>query len=162
MREAQSMTLALPKSGQAVIIDIGEANDIHPKNKQDVGLRLALNALAKDYGRDVVYSGPSYKSLKKQGNALVLSFDHIGGGLVAKDGELKSFAIAGADKKFVWADARIDGETIVVSHKDVANPVAVRYAWAENPEATFYNKAGLPASPFRTDQWKGITVDVVK
>ncbi len=162
LREAQSMTLSLPKSGQAVIIDIGEANDIHPKNKQDVGLRLALNALAKDYGRDVVYSGPAYKSAKNQGNAIVLSFDHVGGGLVAKGGELKSFAIAGADKKFVWADARIDGETIVVSSKDVAKPVAVRYAWAENPEATFYNKAGLPASPFRTDQWKGITVDVVK
>jgi sialate O-acetylesterase len=154
LREAQTMTLALPKTGQAVIIDIGEANDIHPKNKQDVGKRLALAALAGTYGKDVVYSGPMYESMKVEGERVRLKFKHVGGGLVAKGGDkLTGFAIAGEDKKFVWADARIDGDTIVVSAKDVAKPVAVRYAWADNPECNLYNKADLPACPFRTDDW---------
>ena len=159
LREAQTMTLSLPNSGQAVIIDIGDADDIHPKNKQDVGKRLALWALAKDYGCDLVYSGPMYKSMKKDGSKIVLSFDHVGGGLVAKDGEpLKGFAVAGEDKKFVWADAKIDGQKVVVSCADVADPVAVRYAWAINPICNLYNKEGLPACPFRTDEWPGVTV----
>ena len=116
LREAQSMTLKVPATGQAVIIDIGEAANIHPKNKQDVGKRLALWALAKTYGKDLVYSGPIYKSLEIQGDKVVLSFDSIGGGLVAKGGDqLKGFAIAGSDKKFVWADARIEGDKVVVS-----------------------------------------------
>ncbi|MHB8902943.1 MAG: sialate O-acetylesterase [Thermoguttaceae bacterium] len=158
LREAQTMTMSLPKTGQAVIIDIGEAGDIHPKNKQDVGKRLALWALAKDYGRELVYSGPMYKSMKKDGSKIVLSFDHVGGGLVAKGGEpLKGFAIAGEDKAFVWADARIDGDTIVVSSPKVTEPVAVRYAWADNPICNLYNREELPASPFRTDQWPGVT-----
>ena len=158
LREAQSMTLKLPCTGQAVIIDIGEAHDIHPKNKQDVGKRLALWALAKTYGKNVVYSGPTYKSLAIQGNKAVVSLDNVGGGLVAKGGsELKGFAVAGSDKKFVWADARIEGDKIVVSSPQVEKPVAVRYAWAENPICNLYNKADLPASPFRSDDWPGIT-----
>jgi sialate O-acetylesterase len=153
LREAQAMTLSLPKTGMAVIIDIGDADNIHPKNKQDVGKRLALAALAITYGKDVVYSGPMYESMKVEGDKVRLKFKHIGGGLVAKGDKLTGFAVAGEDKKFVWADARIDGDTIVVSAKDVAKPVAVRYAWADNPECNFYNKADLPAVPFRTDDW---------
>jgi sialate O-acetylesterase len=160
LREAQSMTLKLPNTGEAVIIDIGEARDIHPKNKQDVGKRLALWALAKTYGKEVVFSGPTYKSLEIDGGKAILTFDSLGGGLVAKGGdELKGFAIAGSDKKFVWATARIDGDKIVVSSSDVPHPVAVRYAWADNPACNLYNKADLPASPFRTDDWSGVTAN---
>ena len=160
LREAQSMTLKTPNTGQAVTIDVGDALDIHPKNKQDVGKRLALWALAKDYGKNVVYSGPTYKSMEKSGSQIVLHFDNADGGLVAKGGDgLKGFAIAGADKKFVWADARIVGETVVVSSPEVASPVAVRYAWADNPVCNLYNKAELPASPLRTDQWPGMTIN---
>ena len=159
LREAQTMTLATPNTGMATIIDIGEAKDIHPKNKQDVGRRLALWALANTYGKkDLVYSGPMYKSMEKNGNQIVLRFDHLGAGLTAKGGKpLKGFAIAGADKKFVWADARIVGDTVVVSSPSVADPVAVRYAWADNPICNLYNRDGLPASPFRSDAWKGVT-----
>ena len=159
LREAQTMTLGLPKTGQAVIIDIGEASNIHPKNKQDVGRRLALAARAVAYGEDVTYSGPMYKSMKVDGGKVRLTFDHTGGGLVAKGGPLKGFAVAGKDKKWHWAEATIDGETVVVSSGEVTEPVAVRYAWANNPECNLYNKAGLPASPFRTDQWPGVTVE---
>lgn len=160
LREAQSMTLKLPKTGQAVIIDIGEARDIHPKNKQDVGKRLALHALAKDYGKDVEFSGPRYRSATREGKHIRISFDHVSGGLVAKGGPLQRFQIAGENQKFVWANAKIDDNEIVVSHPDVPNPVAVRYAWANNPEGcNLYNQAGLPASPFRTDDWPGVTVD---
>ena len=151
------MTLSLKKTGQAVIIDIGDAKDIHPKNKQDVGKRLALNALAKDYHKRIVYSGPTYKSMKINGKEIILSFKDTKGGLIAKGGALKSFAIAGADQKFVWANAVIKGNKIIVSSEKVATPVAVRYAWADNPECTLYNGAGLPASPFRTDTWPGLT-----
>jgi sialate O-acetylesterase len=159
LREAQLMTLALPDTGMAVTIDIGDANDIHPKNKQDVGKRLALWALAKTYDRDVVCSGPLYTGMEKKGNGIILHFDHVGGGLVARDREpLKGFAVAGADQVFVWADARIEGDTVVVSSEKVAEPVAVRYAWGDNPVCNLYNKAGLPASPFRTDTWPGMTV----
>ncbi len=158
LREAQ--TLAAKNTlncGIAVAIDIGEAGDIHPRNKQDVGKRLALQALAKTYGKDIVSSGPDYKGLKAEGGTIRLSFDSVGSGLVAKGGNLKGFAIAGADRKFVWADAKIDGETVVVSSPQVASPVAVRYGWAANPEATLFNKEGLPAGPFRTDDWPMIT-----
>jgi sialate O-acetylesterase len=155
LREAQLMTLSLPKTGMAVIIDIGEAKDIHPKNKQDVGHRLALSAQKVAYNKDVVHSGPIFDSMKIDGDKVRLTFKHTGAGLGAKDGDtLKGFAVAGSDKKFAWADATIDGNTIVVSSKDVPNPVAVRYAWGNNPEANLYNKEGLPASPFRTDDWK--------
>jgi len=160
LREAQSMTLALPNTGMAVIIDIGDADNIHPKNKQDVGKRLALWPLAGIYGKKLVYSGPIYKSMKVDGNSIILSFDHVGGGLVAKgDGQLKGFSIAGKDRKFVWADAKIDGNTVVVSSDKVSEPAAVRYAWADNPVCNFYNKESLPASPFRTDEWPGVTLD---
>ena len=160
LREAQSMALALPKTGQAVIIDIGDANNIHPKNKQDVGKRLALAARAIAYGEKIVYSGPVYDSAKVESGKIRLTFKHTGGGLVAKGGDkLTGFAIAGADKTFVWADAQIDGQTVVVSSSAVAKPVAVRYAWAINPECNLCNSDGLPASPFRTDTWPGVTAD---
>jgi sialate O-acetylesterase len=158
LREAQTLTaLHTTNTGQGLAIDIGEAGDIHPKNKQDVGLRLALSALKIAYHRNIVYSGPMYSSMSNEGNAIRLHFTHTDGGLVARDGELKGFSIAGDDKKFVWAKARMEGDSIVVSSDIVAKPVAVRYAWADNPECNLYNKAGLPAVPFRTDDWKGIT-----
>ena len=156
------MTLKVPRTGQAVIIDIGDAANIHPKNKQDVGKRLALWALAKDYGRDLAdqYSSPMYKSMTCKGSQVTIHFDHLGGGLVAKDGpEVKGFAIAGADKKFVWADAKIAGGTVVVSSPSVAKPVAVRYAWADNPICNLYSDDGLPVCPFRTDTWPGLTAN---
>jgi sialate O-acetylesterase len=166
-RMAQLKALKIPKTGMAVIIDIGDADDIHPRNKFDVGERLALWALAKDYGKtDLVYSGPLYKGMKVEGNKIRLTFDSVGSGLMAgekngteptrevKGGKLKRFALAGEDKKWVWADAVIDGQTVVVSSPDVPNPVAVRYAYSINPEGcNLYNKEGLPASPFRTDNW---------
>lgn len=154
LREAQQLTaLKTPRTGMAVIIDIGEAADIHPKNKQDVGKRLALAARAIAYGEKIEHSGPEYRSMKVEGNRVRLRFSHVGGGLLARDGgKLQGFAIAGADKRFVWADAVIDGETIVVSSPQVAKPVAVRYAWADNPMCNLVNGAGLPASPFRTDR----------
>ena len=156
LREAQSMTLSLPNTGMAVIIDIGEAKNIHPKNKQDVGYRLALNALKVAYGKDIVYCGPIYKSMEIEGDKIALSFDHIGSGLMAKEkyGYLKAFAIAGDDKKFYWAKAEIKGDKVIVYSDKVTKPVAVSYAWADNPgEVNLYNKEGLPASPFRTDGW---------
>ena len=152
LREAQYLTTTTVKNtGLALAIDVGEAKDIHPKNKQDVGLRLALNALAKDYGKKIEYSGPVYKSMKIDGANIVLSFDHLGGGLTVVGDTLTGFAIAGADKKFVWADAKIVGDTVVVSAASVTTPVAVRYAWGDNPACSLSNKANLPAVPFRTD-----------
>jgi sialate O-acetylesterase len=152
LREAQLMTLRLPNTGMAVTIDIGEADDIHPTDKQDVGLRLALWALAKTYDRPVVFSGPLYRSHKVHGHEISIAFDHADG-LMARGGPPVGFAIAGADHKLVWADARIEGEHVIVSSPKVAAPVAVRYGWADNPEVNLYNGAGLPASPFRTDDW---------
>ncbi|RAV99250.1 sialate O-acetylesterase [Pseudochryseolinea flava] len=160
LREAQDMTLSVPNTGQAVIIDIGEAFDIHPRNKQDVGYRLALAALKNSYNKNIVYSGPRYQSMKVEGNKIILSFSEKGSGLKTKDkyGYVRGFAIAGADKKFVWAKASIEGDNIVVYSDKVANPVAVRYAWGNNPDdANLYNNEDLPAAPFRTDQWKGVT-----
>ncbi|MCW1914606.1 hypothetical protein OJ996_13545 [Luteolibacter sp. GHJ8] len=158
LREAQTLTSKNVKNaGLAVTIDIGEAGDIHPRNKQDVGKRLALQALAKTYGQKIVAAGPEFKSSKVEGSSIKLSFDSTGTGLVAKGGPLKGFAIAGADKKFVWADAKIDGINVVVSSAQVPAPVAVRYAWAANPEANLFNQEGLPAGPFRTDEWPGVT-----
>ena len=154
LRDAQRKTLSLKNTGMAVIIDIGEADNIHPRNKQDVGKRLALNALAKTYGKDVEYSGPSYTKMRIKGDEVCLAFKHVGGGLVAQGGAaLKGFIIAGADKTFVWADARLEGDRVIVRSDDVPEPAAVRYAWADNPECNLYNAAGLPASPFRTDDW---------
>jgi sialate O-acetylesterase len=155
-REAQLKTLSLPNTGMAVITDIGEWNDIHPLNKEDVGKRLALWAQKQAYGdKKVVYSGPLYQSMSVQGNKIIVQFTSTGSGLMAKGGgELKYFALAGADKKFVWAKAAIEGNRVVVWSDQVPQPVAVRYAWADNPEgANLYNKEGLPASSFRTDTW---------
>ncbi|HLH54038.1 MAG TPA: sialate O-acetylesterase [Verrucomicrobiae bacterium] len=160
LREAQAMTArSVPHSGLAVAIDIGEANDIHPKNKAEVGRRLALCALAQTYGKRIEYSGPWYKSMKIQGNAIRLTFDHVDGGLEARGGELKGFAIAGEDRKFLWAKAEIEGKQVVVSAPGVEKPVAVRYAWDIDPVCNLYNASGLPAVPFRTDDWPGITLN---
>ncbi|MBI5708507.1 MAG: 9-O-acetylesterase [Armatimonadetes bacterium] len=158
LREAQFMaTQKLKNVGIGTAIDIGEANDIHPRNKQDVGYRLALSALKVAYRQNVSYSGPTYKSMKVEGNTIRLKFNHTDGGLKGLAYWLKGFSIAGKDRKFVWADARIDGDTVVVSSPQIREPVAVRYAWATNPEVSLYNGAGLPAFPFRTDDWKGVT-----
>ena len=153
LREAQLLTAQNdPKVGLAVITDIGDARDIHPKNKQDVGKRLALSALAIAHGRTLVHSGPEFRAMTVEGGKARLTFAHVGGGLVAKGGpKLKGFAVAGEDKKFVWADAVIDGECLVVSSPDVPKPAAVRYNWANNPIGNLFNKEGLPATPFRTD-----------
>ena len=154
LREAQLMTLALPSTGMAVTIDIGNPEDIHPKNKQDVGRRLALAARHVAYGQDIVYSGPVFKAMVREGDAIRLRFDHVGSGLVAKGGDdLKGFTVAGMDRRFVPATARIAGDTIVISADGIPDPVAVRYAWAINPDCNLYNREGLPASPFRTDHW---------
>jgi sialate O-acetylesterase len=158
LREAQLMTLSLPKTGMAVAIDIGDGSDIHPKNKQDVGYRLALAAQAIAYGRDVIYSGPIYESMALEGEKIRLRFKYVYGGLVAKNSAasaLSGFEIAGDDHKFVAAEAKIDGDTVVVRSEKAPHPVAVRYAWAMNPSCNLYNRAGLPASPFRTDDWEG-------
>lgn len=158
LREAQTMTLREPNTGMAVAIDIGEARDIHPRNKRDVGHRLALAALAQTYKQKIEYSGPRYASMKTEADKIRLRFTNTTGGLTTKNGEpLKGFAVAGADGKFVWADAKIEGGTIVVSNERVTKPAAVRYAWANNPVCNLYNGAGLPASPFRTDDRRGIT-----
>jgi sialate O-acetylesterase len=167
LREAQSMTLKLPNTGQAVIIDIGQGDNIHPKDKLDVGKRLALAARHVAYGEDLVYSGPTYGSLKVDGNKAIVTFKNVGSGLTIAAApttqmsvppaepasSLKGFSIAGEDQHFYWADATIDGDTVIVTSEKVPNPVAVRYAWANNPEANLYNKEHLPASPFRTDTW---------
>ena len=152
-REAQATVLALPNTGMAITIDIGDAGNVHPKNKQDVGNRLMRIALAKVYGRSLEYSGPMFESMKVEGGAIRVKFSHANGGLVARGGPLKQFAVAGADRKFVWATAAIDGkDAVVVSSSQVPQPVAVRYAWADNPEGcNLYNAEGLPAVPFRTD-----------
>lgn len=158
LREAQTMALRLPNTGMAVTIDIGDANDIHPKNKQEVGRRLALPALAQVYQRkSSIPSGPLYRSAKRLGSQIRISFDHVGKGLMAKGVKLTGFAIAGTNQKFVWAEARIEKNTVMVSSKEVPKPVAVRYAWAANPVYNLYNRDGLPASSFRTDHRRGMT-----
>jgi len=155
-RDMQTKTLSVHGTAMTVNIDLGDWNDVHPMNKKDVSVRLALAAQKLAYNdRNVVYSGPLYKSLKVKDNKVELSFSNIGSGLIAKDGkELKYFAIAGSDKRFVWAKAEIKGHKVIVWSEEVTNPVAVRYAWADNPEnANLYNRENLPASPFRTDSW---------
>jgi sialate O-acetylesterase len=153
LRESQSMTLALPATGQALAIDLGDAEDIHPRNKQDVGRRLALVALHNEYGKEIVSSGPVFKSARVEEGSVVVSFSNTDGGLKAHDryGYVKGFAIAGEDGKFVWAQARIDGDCVIVSSPEVKAPKYVRYAWGNNPDdANLYNGAGLPATPFRS------------
>lgn len=152
IREGQLRTLEVPNTGMAVAIDIGDSADIHPRNKQEVGHRLALAARALVYGEKIAFSGPLYTGMQVEGSAVRLRFKHVNGGLEAHGGDrLTGFAIAGADGRFVWSDARIEGETVVVSSPSVLHPAAVRYGWADNPPANLYNRAGLPASPFRTD-----------
>ncbi len=154
LRESQMKSLSVNNTAMAVAIDLGEWNDIHPDNKKDVGERLALAAKKLAYGENIVYSGPIFESATVQGNQITISFRQTGGVLVTQDGkEPSEFAIAGADKKFVWANAKISGDKIIVQSEEVENPRYVRYAWADNPvNPNLYNKEGLPASPFRTDQ----------
>jgi sialate O-acetylesterase len=158
VRESQAKILSLPNSGLAVTIDAGDPDNVHPKNKEPVGERLALIALANAYGRKLEYSGPRYSAMKVEGDTIRLRFTHVDGGLVAKDGPLKWFQIAGVDGQFVDADATIDGDSIVVKSAGVPAPVAVRYAWSNYPiGCNLYNAAGLPAAPFRTDSWDALT-----
>jgi sialate O-acetylesterase len=184
LREAQHLTLHLPNTGEAVLIDIGESKDIHPRNKKDAGERLARIALARDYGRHMAYSGPVYDSMQIDGNKIRLRFQHTDDGLAAAalppvydvetllhltaplvrnspKSQLEGFAICGADRKWTWAEAKIDGDSVVVWSDDVGSPVAVRYGWADNPTCNLTNGAGLPASPFRTDDFPAVTRDVV-
>ncbi len=155
LRESQAAALALPATAQAVLIDAGDAADVHPRDKQTVGERLALAARGVAYGEELVHSGPVYRGHRVRGERVVIDFDHAAGGLVARGGGApRGFAVAGEDRRFVWAEAAIEGERVAVWSRSVPRPVAVRYAWADNPAgANLYNRAGLPAAPFRTDGW---------
>jgi sialate O-acetylesterase len=158
LREAQAVTAAsIPHSGLAVTIDTGDADNLHPKDKKPVGERLALLALAEHYGKNISFSGPAYRSIDRSGNSIRIKFDHIDGGLQVHGDELEEFSIAGRDRQWHWAKAKIDGDTVVVTSADVAEPQEVRYAWQSNPKATLFNGAGLPAAPFRSDDWPGVT-----
>lgn len=151
LRESQAAAMNLPNVGQAITLDLGDADDIHPRNKQDVGYRLALWARHLAYGDSIVHSGPIYRRHTIENHTVSLWFDHIGGGLTSSGGRLNGFAIAESEGRFVWADARIQGDSVVVSHPDLSHPTAVRYAWADNPSnANLLNAEGLPAAPFRT------------
>jgi sialate O-acetylesterase len=158
--EAQAASVKIPRTGMVVTTDlVDNIRDIHPRNKLDVGNRLALWALAKDYGRkDLVYSGPLYKSMAVEGSKILLQFAHAGGGLKSRDGKpLSEFQVAGADGKFVPAEAIIDGKTVVVHAKGVGSPTRVRFAWHNAATANLVNAEGLPASPFQTNNWQGGT-----
>lgn len=180
LREAQSMALSMPMTGQAVLIDTGESEDIHPQDKATAGERLAKIALACTYGKEIPFSGPLYQSMRREDGKIRLSFVNAEGGLVAGDlpsiypvkiqtgttaplirnspqSQLEGFAVCGEDRKWVWAEAKVEGETVLVWSDKVPVPVAVRYAWADNPTCNLYSKAGFPASPFRTDDFPGIT-----
>jgi len=159
LREAQLMTLQhVPRTGMAVTIDVGDPKDLHPHRKLEVGERLALWAEGTVYQQPIEYSGPLYESMGIEGSAIRVRFSHLGSGLEAQGGgELRGFAIAGADRKFHWAEARMEGDSVVVSSREVPSPLAVRYAWADSPLCNLFNRDGLPASPFRTDDWPGIT-----
>jgi sialate O-acetylesterase len=162
LREAQTETLKLPNTGMVVTTDIGNAKDIHPTNKQDVGARLAAIALNNVYGKKMVHSGPMYKSQEIKGNQIILSFDNIGSGLSSSDNteNVKGFEIAGADKVFHSAKATIKDNKVIVSSENVLNPVAVHYGWADDDtEINLFNKEKFPASQFRTDDWEMITAN---
>lgn len=160
MRESQLMVLQQPNTGLAVTIDVGESNNLHPHRKAEVGRRLALWALGTTYGKDLVYSGPLYKTMEVEGKSIRLHFNHVGRGLQAHGEILKGFKIAGTDRNFLSAEARIEKDTIVVSSPEVPAPVAVRYAWAGSPDCNLYNQERLPASPFRTDDWPISTINL--
>src|SRR5208283_3885024 len=156
LRGAQDFVAnTVTNSGLAVAIDVGDANDVHPKDKKEVGERLALVALARHYGKNVPYSGSRFASVERLPGALKLAFTHTDGGLVVKGDKLEEFSICGEDGQWHWADARIEGDSVVVSSSEVPNPVAARYAWQANPKATLFNGAGLPAVPFSTDYLGG-------
>ena len=161
LREAQALAARMPHNGLAVAIDIGDAGDIHPRNKEDVGKRLALVALARSYGKsDVIYAGPEFESMAVENEKVRVKFKNADGLTTRDGGAVKGFAVAGEDRQWHWAtSATIDGDSVVVSSDKVTKPVAVRYAWAHNPPTNLYNKAGLPAVPFRTDDWKLLTSD---
>jgi sialate O-acetylesterase len=155
LREAQFLTLSTPKTGMAVTLDVGSPKTIHPSDKKDVGERLAFWALAKDYNKHFVYSGPLYKSMKVKEGKIILTFDQAENGLIIKDkNDVNNFQIAGEDKIFRKADVKIIGKKLVVSSDEVKSPIAVRYGWSNYVDASLFNKAGLPASSFRTDDWK--------
>jgi sialate O-acetylesterase len=167
IREAQAMATTLPDTGMATIIDVGDPYEVHGRDKIDVGVRLSLVARHLVYGEDIVYAGPSYDAMALEGNKIRISFKHTGSGLMIGAppwtpsgiippvaGELKGFAIAGSNKKWVWAQARINGDQVIVSSDQVVHPVAVRYGWADNPPCNLYNREKLPAAPFRTDDWE--------
>ena len=157
-RESQAIAAAkVPNSCLAVTIDTGDPDNIHAKEKEPVGDRLARCALAKHYGEKIAYAGPTLESVERLPGSIRLHFAHADGGLVAKGGKLEEFSIAGEDRKWVWADAHIDGDAVVVSSPEAPHPTQVRYAWQSNPNATLFNDAGLPAIPFRTDTWPGKT-----
>jgi sialate O-acetylesterase len=160
LREAQVMTLSLPNTGMAVATDIGDVWDIHPKNKQDVGKRLAAIALSRTYGKNKIDGGPVYKSMEVNGDRVILTFENVGGGLMVKDryGYVKGFEVAGNDKKFYYAKASIEANKVIIHSEQVKDPIAIRYGWADDAsDCNLYNVEGFPASPFRTDTWKGIT-----
>ncbi len=153
------MAATVPDSCLAVSIDTGDANSLHPGNKRPVGERLALCALARHYGRHVIDSGPTIASVLRLTHAIRLRFKHADGGLVAKGGRLEGFSIAGDDRKWHWAEARIHDGELIVSSPEVLHPTQVRYDWQSDPPATLFNGAGLPAGPFRTDTWPLMTQD---
>ena len=158
LREAQAFTAqTVTNSALAVTVDTGEADNIHPRDKQVVGERLALCALANEYGKKVNYVGPTFVSVTPLPSALRLHFENTDGGLVVKGDKLAEFSMAGKDHQWHWADAKIDGDSVIVSSPQVPDPQAARYAWQANPRATLFNGAGLPAAPFRTDDWPGTT-----
>ena len=160
LREAQQLTLALPNTGMGITTDIGDTHDIHPRNKKDVGYRLAAIALSNSFDKDVVAGGPVYQSLQIDGGKVTLSFKGIGSGLIVKDqyGYLKGFEISGPNKKFRYAKATIEGDKVVVTHDEIKDPVAVRFGWADDAkDCNLFNEEGFPAGPFRTDAWPLIT-----
>jgi sialate O-acetylesterase len=155
LREAQFLTLSTPKTGMAVTLDVGSPKTIHPPDKKDVGERLALWALAKDYNKHVAYSGPLYKSMKIKNEKIILTFDEVDGGLVINNkNDQNNFQIAGEDRIFHNADVKIVGKKLVISSSEIKSPAAVRYGWSNYVDASLFNKAGLPASSFRTDSWE--------
>jgi len=157
-REAQALTVkTVPNACLAVTIDTGNPDDVHPIDKKEVGERLGLCALGEHYGLNIAHQSPTLSSVESVPGGLRLHFDHADGGLVVKGDKLGEFSVAGDDRKWYWANARLDGNTVIVSSSSVPEPKAVRYAWQANPEATLFNAAGLPAVPFRTDDWPGIT-----